>query len=281
MRLLKPWSMDGSALASILILGTFVVLAGVGHLIAPHDPMDLVAPGTQPPSWQHWFGTTYFGEDVLSQVLAGARVSVAVGLGTAVLATAIGVNAGLVAGYQGGAVDSFIMRAVDFMYGLPLEVVVMVMVAVLRPSLLTIIVALSVILWRGPARVVRAQVLSLKEAGHVQAARSMGGSRRYVIYRHLAPSIVGVAAVYFAIVAGWAVVAEATISFLGFGDPEQLSWGRTMNIAFQSGGLTAGAWWWIVPPGLTITALVYALFRLGDWLDRIMSLRPVHDRTTV
>lgn len=260
-------------IASVLTIVGYVIVAAIGEFLAPYDPFAFETIGAQPPSSDYLMGTTYLGEDVLSQLLIGARVSVVVGLLSATLATLIGTAVGMTAGYLGGKTDSFAMRVVDFFYGLPLEAVIMVLVAVLRPSLLSIVLAISVILWRGPARVIRSQVLSVRQAGYVRAAQNAGASSFYVIRRHITPAIAGLAAVYFAIAAGWAIVTEATISFLGFGDPEQLSWGRMLNVAFESGGVTTGAWWWLIPPGIAITLLVLSVFQVGDWLDERISMR--------
>jgi peptide/nickel transport system permease protein len=275
--LLRAITRDKFALAGCLYLALCLVAAIFAPLIAPYDPSELIVdPDTglidklQPPSPDHLLGTTTLGQDILSQVIFGARAALIVGFVSAFSAVFIGANVGLLAGYRRGATDSFLMRAVDVAYSIPSEVAALVFVAVFGPSVWTIIVAVSLLMWRSTARVVRAQVLSYAQRPFVKAARCAGASGRRIIYRHIAPNVVGVSLVYLPIAFGWAIFAQATLGFLGFGDPETISWGQILQLAFANGAMRV-AWWWTVPPGLAIMLLISATFFLNRALEEVVN----------
>jgi peptide/nickel transport system permease protein len=275
---LAPLAGDGLALAGALVLAVLIVVAAIGPAIAPYAPLESTtgADGRlaylEPPSAQHWLGTTTLGRDVLSQVLAGTRVALVIGFVASLLVTAVGTTLALVAGYYRGIVDDVLMRLVDVAYSIPLEPLAIVVLSFLGPSMWNIVLVVAVLAWRDPARVIRAQVLSLVERPFVKAARVAGASDARIIFVHLAPNILPLSHAYVAVAFGWAVVAEAGISFLGFGDPSTISWGQILQQAFLSGAIRR-AWWWTVPPGACIMLTVLSVFFIGRAYEPLLNPR--------
>jgi peptide/nickel transport system permease protein len=265
-------------LFGIATLAVFVVLALFGPQIAPYDPertfyMPDGTPATlQPPSWNHWFGTDLIAKDILSEVITGAAVSVSVGFITAAVSVLIGTTIGLLSGFYGGVVDEGIMRITDIVYGIPFLPFVIVIVALLGPSLPNMIVALSLISWRSTARVVRAQVLTVKERAFVDSAKIMGARRLRKIHTHIVPQIMPISLYYTAMTMGWAIIAETSVSFLGFGDPHLQSWGGVLFMARYANAMRY-AWWWVVPPGVFIVLLVLSTFLVGRAIEEVVNPR--------
>lgn len=271
------WS-DRFGRVGLIIVALVLVLAVIGPYIAPYGPLERnVGPGGRllrlaPPSEAHWLGTTVFGRDVLSQILWGARPAVLIGVLTAVGSVLIGVNVGLVAGYFGRATDTILMRVTDFFLGLPLLPFIIVVLSITGRSLWTMILAMMAVLWRTTARVVRAQVLSLREMPFVAAARISGASDLQVIYREIAPNTMPVALVSCTFALAWAIITEASIAFLGFGDPSVLSWGTIIYDAYAS-QMMYRAPWWVVPPGAAIMVFVSAVYFVGRAYEQIVNPR--------
>ena len=262
----------------LAILLFFVILAVVAPVINPYDPLQehFRANGTfarmDPPSVEHPFGTTRMGRDVLSQVIEGTRVALYVGLTSAIMVSLIGTVIGLVAAYFGGWVDDLLMRVTDIVYGIPFLPFAMILVAILGPSIWNVIFAIVLISWRTTARVIRAEVLTLKERTFIQAARLTGASHTRIIFRHLAPNILPLSLVYSSLAMGWAILTEASVSFLGYGDPFLISWGKILFDAYVAQAMN-DAWWWVVPPGLAITLLVMSGFFVSRSLEEVLNPR--------
>lgn len=269
---------DRLAAAGVFVVLFFGVIAILGPHITPYPPNQMVrdASGTvhflSPPTAENWFGTTNLGRDVFSQVIAGTRVAFMVGIFAALLVTFIGANIGLLAGYYGGRFDSFLMRVVDIAYTIPFEPFVIILVSLLRPSVWNIIIAMTLIMWRQPARVIRSQVMSLSQRPFIKAAKVAGASDLRILYVHIAPNILPLIFLYVAITVGWAITAEASVSFLGFGDPRVISWGQMLQMAFVTGALRQ-AWWWTLPPGLCITVMVVAVFLISRAYEKYANPR--------
>jgi peptide/nickel transport system permease protein len=251
-------------LAGVLILAFIVAVAIFAPMIAPYDPAATDYYNQfQPPSAEHPLGTDSSGRDIFSNLVYGARAAVQVGLVSATVVAFIGMNIGLVAGYFGGYVDDFLMRFVDFAYGIPFTPFVIVLVALWEASMWTIVAGIAMLLWRQTARVVRSQVLSLKEKPFIKSARAAGASHRRIIYRHIAPNILPLVFLYGSFAIGWAILTEASLSFLGFGDPTAITWGQMLQAAFLSQALARDAWWWFTAPGLAIMLTVTSAFLIG------------------
>lgn len=254
--------------------GFFLLLGVFGPFIAPYDPTrihrasDGSALRLAEPSLTHPLGTTNLGRDVASQVIIGARISILVGILAAFIAVFIGVNIGLISGYFGGWVDDVLMRFTDIAYGLPFLPFVLVLVFLLGPSLWSIAIVISVLLWRSTARVIRSQVLSHKERPYVESAKAIGASDVRIMYYHILPNVIPLAFLYGSFSVAWAVIAEASISFLGFGDPSMTSWGQILFNAYSAGAIRF-AWWWVVPPGVCIMLLVMSVFFIGRALEEL------------
>lgn len=262
----RAFRQDRLAMVGVVTLTAIVLVALFADLLVTHppramnrDPASGAVAALLPPSADFWLGTDNLGRDVYSQVVFGTRSALVVGFSSALLTTLIGGTLGLIAGYYGGRVDAFIMRVVDVAYAIPFEPFVILVLGLANPSLGMIVVAMALLMWRQPARVVRAQVLSLRERPFVKAARISGASNARIVVMHIGPNILPLFFLYAALTVGWAIIAEASMSFLGFGDPRVVSWGGMLQSAFVTGAIR-DAWWWAVSPGAAITALVISFF---------------------
>jgi len=215
-----------------------------------------------PPSTEHFFGTNHLGRDIWSQVVYGSRTALLVGILAALMVNGIGFTVGLVSGYYGGKVDNLLMRIVDIMYGMPLEPFAIVLVLIFGPSLWIIILAIGLLTWRTNARVIRSQVLSLAKRPFVKAARVAGASNLRIMLVHISPNVLPLAFLQLAVAMGYAITAEATLSFLGLGPPRVYSWGTILHAARLSGAWRV-AWWWVIPPGIFISATVVSVFLIS------------------
>jgi len=251
----------------MLVTALFIAMAAFAPLIAPYGPFDVAydtdraVVALSPPGWQNWFGTTNQGMDVFSQFVWGARVALIVGLISALGSVILGTFVGLVAGYFGGWIDEVLMRATDIAFGMPFLPFAMVVISIAEPSLALVILLVIFFLWRTPARVIRAQVLSVKARPFVWAARAAGASDARIILREILPNVLPLSFLYMAISVQTGVMLEAALSFLGFGDPNVQSWGIMLNAAFRAGAMRS-AWWWVLPPGLALSIFVIAVFMI-------------------
>jgi peptide/nickel transport system permease protein len=249
------------------VISVFALLAIFAPIIAPFNPFDVVYDGPHavvrlsPPTWRNLFGTTNEGMDVFSQVIWGTRVAIMVGLLSSLGSVLLGTAIGLIAGYLGGTVDRVLMRLTDIAFAMPFLPLAMVVISVVKPSLGLVILLVVVFLWRTTARVVRAQTLSLKTRVYVRAARVAGASNSQIILRHILPSILPISFLYMAVGVQSGVMLESALSFLGFGSPDDQSWGAMLNAAFRVGALRV-AWWWGLPPSIALSMFVIAVFML-------------------
>lgn len=273
----QSWNLledDHFAQVGMVILVVFILMGLFGPVLAPYGPAEMNRGEngdvlrTAPPSSDHLLGTTNLGRDVLSQVLISARVSLIVGLCAAIIATLIGTNIALLAGYYGGTPDELAMRLVDLAYGMPFLPLVIVLIFIFGSSIYNIIFVIALIMWRASARVIRSEVLTQKERPYVESARSIGASDLRIIYLHILPNVLPLMVLYAAFGVAWAVIYEASIAFLGFGDPDLYSWGQMLFRAYNTGGIRF-AWWWFLPPGLSIMLLVMSVFFIGRSLEKI------------
>jgi peptide/nickel transport system permease protein len=250
------------------ILVFFILLAAIAPFIAPFDPWannyrpDGSLARLDSISSAHLLGTTVYGQDVFSQLILGTSQTILVGAVSAVLIGFIGTNIGLVSGYFGGLIDDVLMRITDFFYAIPFLPFMMVVVALIDRSLPVIIASMAFIFWRTAARVVRAQVLTLKTRPYVMAARASGAGHLRIMYIHIFPNVLPLSFLYLIFGAAWAILTESSLSFIGLGDPNRLSWGLMLNQAFATGSIRY-AWWWVVPPGMALMLFLVGLYFLG------------------
>lgn len=264
---------DRLAVIGVIVVLIFVLLAVLAPVIAPYDPNTIIQdPETgltlryQPPSLRFLFGTNNLARDIFSQVVYGSQVALVVGFLSALSVTIVGANVGLLAGYFGGRADDFLMRLVDISYSIPFEPFAILLVGLMGPSILNLVLAMTLIMWRAPARVVRAQVLSISQRPYIKAARVAGASDLRILYFHIAPNILPVMLLYVPVTVGWAIIAEASLSFLGFGAPQVVSWGGILQTAFTSGAMRQ-AWWWMLAPGMAIVLVVISIFFITRALE--------------
>lgn len=267
---------DRFALVGTLIYLALLLVALFADQIATHDPGEILYTATRrlarnlPMSTDHLLGTTHGARDIFSQLVYGSRSAVAVGLTAAFFVVAIGTLLGLLSGYLGGWVDTLIMRFADVVLGLPFLPFVIVLASLTRPGTATIVFAVAALLWPNTARVIRSQVLTVRERAFVEAARVTGCSEARIIFVHIAPSILPLSFLYGSIAVGWAILTEAAASFLGFGDPSVISWGGMLQDAYASQALSRGAYNWFVPPGVCIVLIVLAGFFVSRGYEEIL-----------
>jgi peptide/nickel transport system permease protein/oligopeptide transport system permease protein len=257
------------AAVGLVIFGFMVAMAILGPIIDPYNPIFIPNahhPGGDPPSLAHLFGTDSVGRDVLAMVVNGARISVAIGVFSMIIAGVVGVVIGAVAGYVGGLVDNILMRVVDVFFAIPFLFVILVAARFFgQGQLISLILIFGLLSWPLIARLVRAMFLTLREADFVEAARAVGVSDIRITFRHILPSALGPVIVAMTLIMASNIVLEAFVSYLGFGLTEdQTSWGNALSNAQTV--LSQGNWWWAFFPGMAIALTVLAINFIGDGL---------------
>jgi peptide/nickel transport system permease protein len=273
---LRRFARHRLALLGVGILAVMIVLAVFAPWIAPYDPtkLDLRAI-RQPPSAAHLLGTDTVGYDVFSRFVWGARTSLVVGFGAVAVSVVIGTTLGVLAGYYGGWVDQVISRLIDGLLAMPQLLIVAVFVAVVGPSLQSVIIVIALFSWPRIGRIVRGQYLVLREAEFITAARVIGAVDRSILVRHLMPNVLGPLSVAATFYMAQAILLEAALSFLGLGvKPPAPSWGNMVNLATNANTLQNMPWIW-VPPALAIALLVLAITFIGDGLRDAVDPRAV------
>ncbi len=254
------------------ILGAIALVAIFANVLAPYNPeIGVLGDRFRPPAWQyggseaHLLGTDHVGRDVLSRLIFGARVSVVVGFTAVIVAGLLGTTLGILSGYLGGWVDQVIMRVTDTWLAIPALTYAIFLAAVVGPSQWNIVIILALVYWTRYARVIRGEVLSLRERDFVRLAIVAGCSKKTIMRRHILPNVLNSAIVLGTLMLGVVVVTEAALSFLGVGvPPPKPAWG--LMLADGKKGLMAGYWWLTVLPGLCIMLMVLSANLLGDWL---------------
>jgi len=271
-------------LGIIVFFGIMALLAFILPRINPiYDPFVGIDPElginpdtasrSHPPSLRHPLGTDWLGRDVLSQLMHGAQIAFMIAIPAALAVVLIGTTVGLVSGYYGGVLDSFLMRLGDTFLILPLLPIFLLLSAIVgRLPFWGIIILVAAFTWVPTARIVRSVTLSLKERPFIESAKIAGASDFHIIYRHLAPNVLQFISLSIAFSVGFAILMEAGLSFLGLGDPTVSSWGGMLGIAFATGH-TFVAPWWIIPPGLAITLLIMAFYLVSRAMDEIVNPR--------
>jgi peptide/nickel transport system permease protein len=265
-----------SALIGVSIYIAFLVIAIFADMIAPYDPTEILfrddgrLAASLPPGAGHWLGTTNLGRDVFSQLVMGVRPSFFVGLTAAVAVATLGSIVGLLSGYLGGWVDRALMRLADLVLGLPFLPFVIVLVALIGPSQRNVVLAVAILLWPNAARVIRAQVLTLAQRQFIEAARVTGASEWRIMLVHIAPNIVPLSFLYGSIAVGWAILTQASLSFLGFGEADIISWGTMLQDAYASQALDRQQYFWFIPPGICLVLVVLAGFLISRGYEELL-----------
>ena len=264
-------------MAGLIILALFVLVAVFAPLIADREALDPTCPCTgdplQPPSLEFPFGTDDLGRSVFALTVWGSRISLMVGLFATLISIVIGAVVGIVAGYYGRWPETVLMRLTDWFLVIPFLPLAIVLASLLGRSLLIIIFVIGITSWPSTARIVRAQVLSVKTRPYVERARALGASNWHLATRHILPNVGPIIFANTVLLVAIAILSETTLSFLGLGDPLSISWGTILESAFNAGAASAGNWWWLVPPGVAIVLVVLAFTMCGYALDEILNPR--------
>jgi ABC-type dipeptide/oligopeptide/nickel transport system permease subunit len=256
----------------LLLLTALTTTAVFAPALSPYNPEETVADPFQSPTRAHPLGTNDVGQDILSELIFGARISLTIGFLAASIAIGIGTVVGLISGFMGGWVDALLMRTVDLVLVIPFLPLMILLAAYLGPSFWNIIIVIGIMVWARPARVIRAQVLSVKSLDYVEAALALGSRNRRVIVRHVLPAVLPLALAQFILAASNAILIEAALSFLGLGDPTAKSWGTVLYYAQVRNAFLSGAWvWWVLPPGLLITAATLGFAFTGYSLEEVLN----------
>ena len=267
-----------TGLMGVLIVLIVFFMAIFASVLSPYDPAQThTSKILVPPSWsdsgsnEHILGTDNLGRDVLSRIIYGSRVSLLVGIFSVFVAGIIGVFAGLIAGYFGGIVDKIIMRLVDSFLAIPNILFILVILTIFNPGILTLIFVIGVTMWVQYARIIRGEVLSIREKEYVKAAKSIGVSNTLILLRHIFPNVFSTFIVIATLNVSTTIILEASLSFLGIGiQPPEVSWGMMLN---NGRDYLATGWWLATFPGLAITITVLGIIFLGDWLRDVLDPR--------
>lgn len=256
---------DAMGLAGFILTSIFLLLAFGGPWITPYGPFDTIyLQGAEvaryhTPSLQYLFGTNNEAQDVFSQVIYGVRYAVLIGFASAIGSALIGTIIGLISGYYGGVIDHITARLTDVAFGIPELPFALILVAIMGPSVINIIIVIIFFLWRTTARVIRSQVLTLKERPFVLAAKIAGAGDLRILLIHIAPNVLPLIFLSMALNASIGVMMEAGLSFVGFGDPFVMTWGQMLHGAFRAGAMR-DAWWWVLPPGVGLSLFITGIY---------------------
>jgi peptide/nickel transport system permease protein len=264
-----------AGLIGLAVLGAFVLLALLAPVLSDTAALSPVNTGGNP-VWAspHKFGllgTDNFGRSVGAQFVWGSRISLFVGLMATILTTLIAAVVGVTAGFLGGRVESLLMRLTEWFLVIPFLPLAIVLAAVLGASVANIILVIALTTWPSGARLIRAQVLTTKERLYVDRARALGAGRWYLTTRHILPSVGPLILANATLTVPIVILTETTLSFLGLGDPQRASWGKTLEEAFQRGAVSQGAWWYYLPAGIGIVCVVLAFTLIGQALEGVLN----------
>lgn len=271
----STYRQNRQGMVGLAVLVFFILVAIVGPLVV--DPAQLdpsQAPGIplQPPSPGYPLGTDNFGRSILALVIQGARISLTVGFTATIGAMAIGALVGISAGYFGGTrIDSVLNAFTNWFLVIPWLVLAIVLATIWGGGLGNVIVVIAVTSWASTARLVRAQALTVRERTYVERSKALGAGHRRVIVSHILPNVFPVIFSNTVLMVALAILSETTLSLLGLGDPTSISWGRIIQEAFEAGAMTAGYWWWLVPPGVAIICVTLSFTMCGYALDEILN----------
>ncbi len=255
------------------IIVFFVILALASPLIAPYSTTARSCAVFAPPSGAHWLGCDDGGIDVLSEIISGGRVSLIIGFAATLIAMVIGGGVGIAAGYFGRWLDILLMRITDYLLVIPDLAFAMVIADVWGPSLSHVIGVIAILEWAATARIIRAQVMSVKERVYIKRARSIGASHSRIIGRHILPQVGPLLMANTVLTIAVAIYLETALAFLGLEDPSTTTWGTILEHAFDRAAVSAGAWWAIVPDGIVITLLIMGCFLLGQAIEDALNPR--------
>ena len=264
----RPSAALGAGVLVLVILGAVLAPA-----LAPYDLHKQAGPVFGRPSWGHPLGLDDGGIDMVTLLMWGARISLVVGFAATFVSIVIGGAIGVAAGYFGGKVDTVLMRITDYFLVIPDVPLMIIVAAIWGPSLFHIVIVIGILLWTSTARVIRAQVKSVRERVYVKRARSLGASHTRVVFRHVLPQVAPLLIANTVLTIAVAIFDETALSFLGLGDPSRISLGKVIENAFQRAAISTGAWWAIVPPGALVAVIILACSLLGGTIEDALNPR--------
>ena len=267
---------DPKGKTGILLLIFVLIVSIIGPMLFPFNPKDVAKTAQDilnPPSVEHWLGTDEMGRDVFRETLLGSRISLLVGLLATAISIIVGSIVGLVAGYFHGFWGNLLMRFTDFFLVLPVMPLIIILAAIFGQNFLITILVIGLTSWPSTARIVRSQVISLRERQFIERIRSLGATDLRIIGVHILPNVLPLIFANTVLVIANSILSEATLAFLGLGDPVRVSWGTMLHFAFVSGAAGRGAWWYLIPPGMGIVVVVLGFVLTGHTLDGILNPR--------
>jgi peptide/nickel transport system permease protein len=272
-KLWKGFTASPLGIVGLLILACFILIAIFCVQISPFDHTEITAEFMEGPSELHPFGTDQLGRDILSRVLFGTRISLKVGLFSAFIMVIIGSLFGLLSGYYGGRIDELSMRFTDMFLVLPTLPLMIVLTALIGQDQTFLIIIIGITSWPTMARVIRSEVLSVKQRAYVERARAIGAGHTHIILRHILPNVLPLISANIVLMIPIAIITESALSFIGLGDPFAVSWGSILNDATNNNAILLGQWWFYLPPGLAIVFLSLGFAFIGHTLDEIFNPR--------
>jgi peptide/nickel transport system permease protein len=262
-----------AGVAGLIVFAVFLGLALAAPLLFSHDELEVTKATGQvlaPPSASFPLGTDESGRSVLALVVWGARVSLLVGIAATVISMAIGTLVGVASGHFGGWAGGVLERLTDWFLVIPFLPLAIALATVLGSSLLNVIIVIGVTSWPGTARLVRAQTLAVESRPYLERARVLGGGHWHQMSRHVLPNVMPLVLANTTLTVAIAILSETTLSFLGLGDPFRVSWGTMLENAFAAGAISAGAWWYLLPPGIAVVAVVLAFTLIGRAMENVL-----------
>jgi peptide/nickel transport system permease protein len=262
------------------LLALFALMALFSYVPPWIDPMYHPMTGVDPeitqstgPSLKHWLGTDFMGRDLLSQLLAGARVAFMVGISAAFMSVFLGTAVGLIAGYMGRTVDTLLMRLADMVMVMPTLLMILILVALFgQLNIWAIVLIIALFRWPGISRVIRSQTLSLKHRPFIEAVRVAGASHLRIIFRHIMPNVLPLAFLFMTFRVTSAIMMEAGLAFLGFGDSSTVSWGMMLQWVWKTGHMFRAPYW-LFPPGICLSLITLSFYMLGRAMDEVIDPR--------
>ena len=265
-----------------VILTAIVLMALLAPLVSAYDPYDqqlarkLIPPiwhASAKATWAHPLGTDHLGRDYLTRLLYGAQISLLIGFSAMLISGVIGTTIGVLAGYFGGRTDNVLMRITDYFLVIPDVPLMIVVAAIWGPSLFHIVIVIGILLWTSTARVIRAQVKSVRERVYVKRARALGAGHTRIVVRHVLPQVAPLLIANTVLTIAVAIFDETALAFLGLGDPSRISLGKVIENAFQRAAISTGAWWAIVPPGALVAVIILGCSLLGGAIEDALNPR--------
>jgi len=260
------------AVFGLMALGSFIppLIDSMYNPMTGVDPQISHATG---PSWSHWLGTDFIGRDLFSQLLAGARIAFMVGITSALMSIILGTALGMIAGYGGRTLDTLLMRLADMVMVMPTLLVILILAALFgQLNIWTIVLMIALFRWPGVSRVIRARTMALKHRPFIDAARVAGASHGRILWRHILPNVLPLAMLYMTFRVTSAIIIEAALAFLGFGDPGTVSWGMMLQWVWKTGHMFHAPYW-LLPPGICISLITLSFYMIGRAMDEVLDPR--------